>query len=83
LVRLYALSKGGQLAMPPLTAASILLEMLRGSPAAPIVRFGGNRRHLDALADLAGAVPARRLQRPWALDALDAAAAMIEADLGP
>ena len=83
LVRLYALIEGEQLEMTPITPASALLEMLRGSPATALARFGGGRRHLDALAALAGAVPARRLQRPWSLDALGAAAALIEADLEP
>lgn len=83
LVRLYALSEGEQLEMTPITPASVLLEMLRGSPATPLARFGGGRRHLDALAALAGAVPARRVQRPWSLAALGAAAALIEADLEP
>lgn len=81
LTRLYVLSKGEQLKMTPITPASVLLEMFRGSPATPLTRFGGGRRHLDHLATLAGAVPARSVQRPWSLDALGATAAMIEADL--
>jgi hypothetical protein len=81
LQRIYVLEEGEPLALTPLRSAEALVEFVRYSFSARLLRATGRPLHFRQCAGLAQQVPTRRLTRPPSLQVLPALLGRVEEDL--
>jgi len=80
--RIYVLARGSRHAIAPLHPQQALVEILRHSYAARLLRAGGAATHFAQCARVAGVVPLARLEARQSLPELPALAQFIEEDCG-